>query len=114
MLVYTHPTCSTCKRVHKQLKAYGYEFELVDIRETTPTVDFFKALIEQGVSRKKMLNTSGTKYKEMQLKDKVDEMSDEAFINLLVSDGMLIKRPIIIDDTVITFGSKDIESVWAK
>lgn len=114
MIVYLHPTCSTCKKVVKQLQEFGYQFEQRDIRQQTPDFKFFENLINNNISRKLLLNTSGNKYKELKLKDTVEQLTDEAFIKLLLSDGMLIKRPIVWDKDIVTFGSRDIEKVWKK
>ena len=113
MLFVNYPKCSTCKKARKFLEEKGVAFEDRDIKEQNPTVEELKEWIaKSGLPAKKFFNTSGLLYKEMQLKDKLGSMSDEEMINLLASDGMLVKRPLLIGENNVCVGFK--ESEWEK
>ncbi|MBK0347637.1 Spx/MgsR family RNA polymerase-binding regulatory protein [Aerococcaceae bacterium zg-ZJ1578] len=90
-------TCSTCKAIEKQLKAKEIDYLYQDVRQERPTESQVQKWVEQigEVSIKKLVNTSGMRYRELQLKDKWDSLMIEDKISLLASDGMLIKRPIL-------------------
>lgn len=93
-----YPKCTTCKKAQKWLDANGIVYEAVHIVEQTPSKEQLKSYYEaSGLPLKKFFNTSGNKYKELGLKDKLIHMSEEEQISLLASDGMLIKRPIVTD-----------------
>ena len=103
-----YPRCSTCKKAKKWLAENKIEFVERNIVEDTPTVDeLCKWIKESGLDIKKWFNTSGMKYRELNLKDKLVDMSDEEKIDLLASDGMLIKRPLLISDKGIFIGFKE-------
>ncbi|MBS4750872.1 Spx/MgsR family RNA polymerase-binding regulatory protein [Granulicatella sp. zg-ZJ] len=117
MEVYTHLTCSTAKRALKWLDSQGYTYHTHNIKEETPDRAFFEYVLkEKGMPVKKVLNTSGEKYKALGLKDKLDTLSIDEVIDLLVSDGMLIKRPVIIEGALFSFGAKEVtlEEAWGK
>lgn len=114
VMMYTHPTCSTCKGVLKQLEQFDYTVELIDVRQTPPSKEFFETLLATGIPVKKMLNTSGQSYKELGLKDKIDAMSFAEIATLLSTNGMLVKRPVVIQEGVATFGTRDIDSIWGE
>ena len=100
-----YPKCSTCKNAKKWLKENKVEFKERNIVEETPTVEeLTKWIKESGKEIKKWFNTSGLKYKELNLKEKLPNMSDEEKVKLLASDGMLIKRPILVSDKGIFIG----------
>lgn len=106
-----YPKCSTCKKAKKWLEENNIEFVDRNIIEETPTVEEMRQWIEESKQEiKKWFNTSGLKYKELNLKEKLDNMSDKEKIELLVSDGMLIKRPLLIYDKGIFIGFK--EEAW--
>jgi arsenate reductase len=106
-----YPKCSTCKKAKDWLKQNNIKFEERNIVTETPTVKELTDWIEKsGQDIKKWFNTSGLKYKELNLKEKLSNMSDKEKIELLASDGMLIKRPIIISDKGIFTGFK--EETW--
>ena len=108
-----YPKCSTCKKAKKWLEENNIEFTDRDIVEDTPTVQELTEWIEKSEQElKKWFNTSGLKYKELNLKDKLELMSDKDKIELLASDGMLIKRPILISDKGIFIGLK--EEIWKE
>ena len=102
-----YPKCSTCKKAKKWLEENSIKFEERNIVTETPTVEELTKWIQKsGQDIKKWFNTSGLKYKEMNLKDKLLNMTDKEKIELLASDGMLIKRPILITDKEILIGFK--------
>ena len=103
-----YPKCSTCKKAKKWLEENNIEFEVRNIIEETPTIEELTEWIERsGLDIKKWFNTSGLKYKELNLKEKLIKMSDKEKIELLASDGMLIKRPILVSDEGIFTGFKE-------
>lgn len=102
-----YPKCSTCRNAKKWLKEKSVEFFERNIIEETPTEEELKEWIKRSKQEiKKWFNTSGLKYKELNLKDKLENMSEEEKIKLLASDGMLIKRPLLISDKGILIGFK--------
>lgn len=108
-----YPKCSTCKKAKKWLKENNIPFEDRNIIEETPTVQELTEWIQKsGQEIKKWFNTSGLKYKELNLKDKLTSMNDQEKIELLASDGMLIKRPLLISSNDILIGFK--EEKWKK
>ncbi|MCI8646536.1 MAG: arsenate reductase family protein [Firmicutes bacterium] len=104
MKVYCYAKCTTCKKALKWLDEQGKEYELIDIKENHPDKEALKdAWQKSGLPLKRFFNTSGLLYREMGLKDKLASMSEEEQLELLASDGMLVKRPMIItEDTVLT------------
>lgn len=111
MLFIEYPKCSTCRKAKKHLEDLGVEFEDRHIVEENPTTDELRDWIARsGYPVKKFFNTSGMKYRALNLKDRLPEMTDEEKIELLASDGMLVKRPILIDGDRILVGFK--ESEW--
>jgi len=103
-----YPKCTTCKKAKKWLEGNNIKFEDRNIVEETPTVKELTEWIERsGQDIKKWFNTSGLKYKELNLKDKLVAMSDKEKIELLASDGMIIKRPILVSDKGIFTGFKE-------
>lgn len=99
MIFIEYPKCTTCKNLKKQLEENGIEFECRHIVEENPSVDEIKEFHEKsGVDIKKFFNTSGMKYRELALKDKLPTMSLEEKYELLSSDGMLVKRPLLVTD----------------
>ena len=108
--VYQYPSCSTCRKALKYLNEKRVEYTSVHLVEETPSYEELKALYEKsGLPIKKFFNTSGLKYKELGLKDKLPKLSDEEALKLLASDGMLIKRPILANDEKILIGFKEDE-----
>lgn len=108
-----YPKCSTCKKAKKWLEENNVEFIDRNIVEKTPTVKELTEWIKESKQDiKKWFNTSGLKYKALNLKEKLLAMSDKEKIELLASDGMLIKRPLLISDKGIYIGFK--EEKWKK
>ena len=113
MLFLEYPKCSTCKKAKNWLESNGVEFEDRHIVENNPTAEELKVWYEKsGLPLKKFFNTSGLKYKELGLKDKLPNMTEEEQLNLLVTDGMLVKRPLVIGDDFVLIGFK--EPQWAE
>ena len=113
MLLICYPKCSTCKKAQKWLDEKGIEYDYRDIKEDNPSLDELKRWYAQsGLELKRFFNTSGQLYKSMALKDKLPLMSDEEKLSLLSGDGMLVKRPILIDGDTVLVGFK--ESDWAE
>ena len=106
-----YPKCTTCQKAKKWLDDNNIEYELRDIKENNPT---FEELGEwykmSGLPLKKFFNTSGLLYKSMGLKDKLTAMSEEEQLRLLATDGMLVKRPLLIGKDFVLVGFK--ESAW--
>mgnify|MGYP002461815904 FL=1 len=104
MLFLEYPKCSTCQKAKKWLDEHQISYEDRHIVENNPTFEELKDWYERsGLPLKKFFNTSGMLYKEMKLKDKLPEMSEEEQLNLLATNGMLVKRPLIVDgDRVLT------------
>ena len=110
MLFIEYPKCSTCKKAKKYLEEHGIEFEDRHIVEENPTKEELAEWIRiRGKPVKKFFNTSGMKYRELGLKDKLPQMSEEKQIELLASDGMLVKRPLLIDGEMVLTGFKEAE-----
>ena len=105
-----YPKCSTCKKAEKWLKENKIEYEKRNIVEENPNKEELKKWIKQsGKEIKKFFNTSGLKYKALNLKEKLANMKDEEKIDLLSSDGMLVKRPLLITEKEILIGFKEQE-----
>ena len=112
MLFVEYPKCSTCKKAKKWLEEHSLEYADRHIVEDNPSYDELKEWYEKsGLPLKKFFNTSGLLYKEMRLKDKLPAMNDEEKLKLLATNGMLVKRPIIVNDDVVLTGFKETEWV---
>ncbi|NFO03613.1 arsenate reductase family protein [Clostridium botulinum] len=108
MLLVQYPKCSTCKKALKFLKENDLEIEVRDIVNETPTKEELLEWIDKSnLEFKKFFNTSGKFYKELNLKDKVNFMTKEEAVELLSSNGMLIKRPILINEDLVIIGFKE-------
>jgi len=103
-----YPKCTTCQKAKKWLQANGVTFEERHIKENNPSSEELKDWHKMsGLPLKKFFNTSGLPYKELKLKDKLPTMSEDEQYNLLASDGMLVKRPILISDSFVLVGFKE-------
>lgn len=113
MLFLEYPKCSTCQKAKKWLDGHNVEYTDRHIVDENPSYDELKAWYEKsGLPLKKFFNTSGMMYREMQLKDKLPTMSEEEQLKLLASNGMLVKRPLIVDNDKVLVGFK--ESQWEE
>ena len=113
MLFLQYPPCSTCQKAKKWLDEHGIVYTARHIKEDNPTADELRAWIAaSGLPIKRFFNTSGLVYKNLGLKDKLPAMSEEEQIALLASDGMLVKRPLLVGDDFVLVGFK--ESVWSE
>ncbi len=111
VLLVWYPKCTTCQKAKKWLEEQGESFQLRDIKEDKPNLEELRSWHQaSGLPLKKFFNTSGLVYKSMELKDKLPEMSEEEQLELLASDGMLVKRPILITDKGVTTGFR--EEAW--
>ncbi len=112
---YCYPKCSTCRKAKKWLELNNVSYNDIHIVEQTPNAEQLATMIKTSqLPIKRFFNTSGQKYRELQLKDKLADMTDEEKINLLASDGMLIKRPLAFDGEKVTLGFKEdqFEQYW--
>ena len=110
MLFVCYPKCTTCQKAQKWLYETGAAYTVRNIKEDNPT----RAELEQwhqrsGLPLKRFFNTSGLQYKALGLKDKLPEMSQEEQLDLLATDGMLVKRPILVGDDVVLVGFRQAE-----
>lgn len=113
MLFIEYPKCSTCQKAKKWLDENSVEYNDRHIIEDNPTYEELKMWYKQsGLELKRFFNTSGMLYRSMGLKDKLPSMSEDEQLKLLASDGMLVKRPLIISDKVILTGFREKE--WAE
>ncbi|QED49240.1 arsenate reductase family protein [Cytobacillus dafuensis] len=112
---YWYPKCGTCRKAKKWLDDHHLGYEAVHIAENPPSRSELEELYKNsGLDIKKFFNTSGMKYRELGLKDKVKTLSDDELLDVLATDGMLIKRPILTDGHKVTVGFKeeDYEKSW--
>ncbi len=110
MQLIQYEKCSTCKKAVNWLKEHGIEYENRPIREQNPTKEELAAWYKKsGLPLKRFFNTSGTLYKEMGLKDKLPQMSEEEQLSLLATDGMLVKRPLIVAEEFVLTGFREQE-----
>lgn len=113
MTLIGYPKCSTCKRAEKWLKENEINFTYRDIKEKNPSYLELKELIELSkLPIKRFFNTSGLVYRDLKLKDKLETMTDEEQIKLLSTNGMLVKRPILVAGKTVLVGFKEVE--WGK
>ncbi len=113
MNLLCYPKCTTCQKAKKWLDDHNVEYELRDIKLDNPT---FSELTEwynkSGLPLKKFFNTSGLLYKSLELKTKLPTMTEEEMLNLLATDGMLVRRPLLVGDDFVLVGFKETE--WAE
>ena len=106
--VYCYSKCSTCKKAIKWLEDNKIKHEVIDIKENHPNEKTLKELHKKsGLPLKKFFNTSGMLYREMELSKKLPDMSEDEMIKLLATDGMLVKRPLLIADDKVLTGFKE-------
>lgn len=103
---YEYPKCSTCRQAKKELQDLGLAFEAIDIKTTPPSLAVLESwLANNDLPLKKLFNTSGNSYRQLDLKNRFEHLSQAELLDLLAQDGMLIKRPILLDgDQVLQIG----------
>lgn len=110
MLFVEYPKCSTCQKAKKWLDDNGVKYDDRHIKDNNPTFNELKEWYEKsGLPLKRFFNTSGMLYKSMQLKDKLPEMSEDEQLQLLATDGMLVKRPLLIGNDFVLCGFREKE-----
>lgn len=111
--VYCYSKCSTCRKALKWLDDKGIKYESIDIKTEHPDENTLRMYYERsGLPLKKFFNTSGMQYREMGLSKKLPDMSEDEQLALLASDGMLVKRPLVVSDGFVLTGFKEEE--WAE
>lgn len=113
--LFGYQACGTCKKAEKALEAIGADYTFIDITQNPPSKVALKKIIAQsGEEIKKFYNTSGKKYKELNIKEKKVGMNEAQQLDLLASDGYLLKRPLITDGSKSTVGYKEdrFQEVW--
>lgn len=111
MLFLQYPPCSTCQKAKKWLDEHGLVYQDRHIKNDNPTYEELKNWYERsGLPLKRFFNTSGLVYKSLNLKERLPDMSEEEQLRLLASDGMLVKRPILVTETLVLTGFK--EAQW--
>jgi arsenate reductase len=115
MKVYSYSKCGTCRNAIKDLEAKKIKFEVIDITENPPSKKVLKSAVK-AKGLQKVFNTSGVQYRELKIKDKIKSMTEAQAIDLLASNGRLIKRPIAVDKNKITIGfnADEYQQVWGK
>ena len=112
MLFVQYPPCSTCQKAKRWLDEHGFTYEDRHIKLNKPSYEELKAWYEKsGLPLKRFWNTSGLQYRALELKDKLPTMTEEEQLRLLATDGMLVKRPILVLDATVLTGFKEAE--WA-
>ena len=105
-----YPKCTTCQKARKWLDDNGIEYDVRDIKTDNPTFEELAAWYKlSGLQLRKFFNTSGLLYKSMELKTKLPAMTEEEMLSLLATDGMLVKRPLIVGDEFVLVGFKETE-----
>lgn len=105
-----YPKCTTCQKAKKWLDENNIEYELRDIKLENPSFEELNEWYRKsGLPLKKFFNTSGLLYKSLDLKNKLPEMSEDEMLSLLATDGMLVKRPLLIGDDFVLVGFKEVE-----
>ena len=113
MLALCYPKCSTCKKALAWLEDKGIQVQVRDIKEERPTAEELRRWHQlSGLPLKRFFNTSGLQYKALGLKDKLPGMSEEEQIALLATDGMLVKRPLLVGDDFVLTGFREAE--WTE
>ena len=105
-----YPKCTTCQRAEKWLKENGVEYILRDIKLENPNPSELSEWLEKsGLPIRKFFNTSGLLYKSLDLKNKLPNMTDDEMLRLLATDGMLVKRPLLVGESFVLVGFKELE-----
>ena len=113
MTVFCYPKCTTCQKTIAWLSKRGVSYALRDIKLENPSYEELKALHQKsGLPLKAFFNTSGLSYRALNLKERIGEMGEEEMLRLLASDGMLVKRPLVVSDSFVLVGFREKE--WEK
>ena len=113
MLFVCYPKCTTCQKAKKYLDDHGAVYMLRDIKLENPTREELACWHEaSGLDLRKLFNTSGLQYRALALKDRLPQMTEDEMLDLLASDGMLVKRPLLIDENQVLVGFK--EAKWTQ
>ncbi len=113
MTILCYDKCSTCKKALQWLDAKGLKYSVRPIKEENPSAEELRVWwIQSGLPLRRFFNTSGMLYRDLGLKDKLDSMSEDEQLRLLASDGMLVKRPLLVSDKAVIPGFK--EKDWEK
>jgi arsenate reductase len=113
MLFICYPKCSTCQKAQKWLAEQGVFFEIRDIKENPPTAQELSDYSQRsGLPLKKFFNTSGMRYRDLGLKEKLPAMTDDEQLELLASDGMLVKRPLLVLEDQVLVGFR--QTQWEE
>lgn len=105
---YGYPKCGTCRKAKSALTQMGYGLEEINLVESPPSADVIRSWLEHsGLEVRKFLNTSGQQYRNLKLKERLPQMTEEEIIDLLAEDGRLIKRPVIVDGEKVTVGFRE-------
>ena len=108
-----YPKCTTCQKAQQWLDVRNINYKVRDIKQENPTYDELRAWRQaSGLPLKKFFNTSGLLYKSLGLKEKLPAMSEDEHLRMLASDGMLVKRPILVDGGIVLVGFRETE--WAE
>ncbi len=111
--IYCYSRCSTCKKALAWLDSNGYKYDLIDIKAQHPDEKTLRSLHKKsGLPLKKFFNTSGILYREMELSKKLPSMTEDQQFALLASDGMMVKRPLLVTDSAVIPGFK--EDLWKE
>jgi arsenate reductase len=114
---YTYPKCGTCRKATTWLKDHNVDVQAIDITLNPPSKEELKDILkDSGLSIKKLFNTSGVKYRELGLKEVIPTKSEDELLELLASDGKLIKRPLLTDgkNATVGFNEEVFEEVWLQ
>lgn len=110
MTIFCYPNCSTCKRATAYLERKGISYTYRNIKENRPSKEELeKIVIQSGKESRKFFNTSGQLYRSLELKDKIPELNDDQILDLLGSDGMLVKRPLLVSEKGVLVGFREAE-----
>ncbi|QGH34197.1 Spx/MgsR family RNA polymerase-binding regulatory protein [Gracilibacillus salitolerans] len=112
---YWYPKCGTCRKAKKWLDEHQVDYEAIHIVDNPPSKAELKSIIDKsGLPYKKFFNTSGKKYRELGLKDKLKDATEDEMLDYLTSDGMLLKRPLSVGEDQVTIGYKEetFEQTW--
>ena len=113
MIYICYPKCTTCQKAKKWLDENGFSYDEINIKEQNPSYEELKSWYgKSGLPLKRFFNTSGLLYKNMGLAQKLGEISEEEQLQLLATDGMLVKRPIVIENDIVLVGFREAE--WEK